>query len=158
MNGQENCLVYADRRNEVVPGSTASLQEIVSILTQFQQPIGTGSVSRPTERDGIRRLTKRDFCRGRKDQLPRTLYCHSATSDPQFAIHDRSAPMQSQILCAARRAYSGNRSLQRPATGIMVAEIEFPDRAARVAFQKPHWLGKDVSDIAQYSNFLLATE
>jgi adenylate cyclase len=45
-----------------------------------------------------------------------------------------------------------------PATGIMVAEIEFPDRASRVGFQKPDWLGEDVSGIAQYSNHLLATE
>jgi adenylate cyclase len=38
-----------------------------------------------------------------------------------------------------------------PATGIMVAEIEFPDRSSRAAFQKPDWLGKDVSGSAQYS-------
>jgi adenylate cyclase len=44
------------------------------------------------------------------------------------------------------------------ATGIMVAEIEFPDRASRTAFQKPDWLGEDVSGVAQYSNHLLATE
>jgi adenylate cyclase len=44
------------------------------------------------------------------------------------------------------------------AGGIMVAEIEFPDRASRAAFQKPDWLGEDVSGIAQYSNHLLATE
>jgi adenylate cyclase len=44
------------------------------------------------------------------------------------------------------------------ASGITVAEIEFPDRASRAAFQKPDWLGDDVSGVEEYSNHFLATE
>lgn len=44
------------------------------------------------------------------------------------------------------------------ASGITVAEIEFPDPAARAAFEKPDWLGEDVSGIAKYSNHVLARE
>jgi len=44
------------------------------------------------------------------------------------------------------------------ASGITVAEIEFPDRVSRAAFQKPDWLGDDVSGVQQYSNHFLAIE
>jgi hypothetical protein len=50
MSGQENSLVYADRGNGVVPGSSASLQETVSIITQCHRLIGASGVFRPVYR------------------------------------------------------------------------------------------------------------
>jgi adenylate cyclase len=44
------------------------------------------------------------------------------------------------------------------ARGFTVAEIEFPDQASRAAFQKPDWLGDDVSGVEKYSNHFLAKE
>lgn len=41
--------------------------------------------------------------------------------------------------------------------GIVVAEVEFDDEQSAVAFQRPDWLGEDVSHDPRYSNQLLAS-
>ena len=40
--------------------------------------------------------------------------------------------------------------------GLVVAEVEFPDEQSCVAFEKPDWLGDDVTGDPRYSNQLLA--
>lgn len=45
-----------------------------------------------------------------------------------------------------------------PSTGVIVAEVEFPDLAARADFQKPDWFGEEVTGVKEYSNHFLATE
>ncbi|MFY9984042.1 MAG: hypothetical protein WAK31_04760 [Chthoniobacterales bacterium] len=44
------------------------------------------------------------------------------------------------------------------AEGLIVAELEFPDQKSRANFQKPDWLGTEISGLEQYSNHALATE
>jgi hypothetical protein len=89
MNGQENSLVYADRRNEVVSDSPGFLQDIVSNLARCQQAVGDG-VFRPAEGDRVRRYTRRDFCRSPKGQPTRNFSGHCATSDPEYAMRHQS--------------------------------------------------------------------
>jgi adenylate cyclase len=43
-------------------------------------------------------------------------------------------------------------------TGLMVAEVEFPDRSSRQSFRKPNWLGAEISGRKEFSNRALATE
>jgi adenylate cyclase len=47
---------------------------------------------------------------------------------------------------------------QGVASGMIVAEVEFPDKASEDAFRKPEWLGEDVSGVPKYSNHHLARE
>jgi adenylate cyclase len=250
MSGQENSLVHADRGNGAVPDFPASLQEIVSILTQRHRLIGAVGVVRPASAMGSGWPDEeRDFCRNRKDQLPQNPLWSSAKRGSRIR-HSPPAPGRNQAMSThteierkflvtqlpdhlaelphvemtqgylafderglevrlrkvgqarylAHKTHRGDTRIEReitlsddqfdelwpatkgrrlrkvryfvphdgltveidlykgPATGIMVAEIEFPDRASRVGFQKPDWLGEDVSGIAQYSNHLLATE
>src|SRR4051812_17088776 len=41
-------------------------------------------------------------------------------------------------------------------SGLLTAEVEFPDEAAALAFAPPAWLGRDVTDDARYGNRALA--
>jgi CYTH domain-containing protein len=41
-------------------------------------------------------------------------------------------------------------------TGLIVAEVEFPDRASARRFKAPCWLGREVTDEKRYSNVRLA--
>lgn len=43
-------------------------------------------------------------------------------------------------------------------SGLIVAEVEFPDEESCRAFEPPEWLGDDVSADLRYSNRSLATE
>jgi len=43
-----------------------------------------------------------------------------------------------------------------PLSGLLTAEVEFPDEAAALAFEPPAWLGRDVTDDARYGNRALA--
>jgi adenylate cyclase len=43
-------------------------------------------------------------------------------------------------------------------TGLVVAEVEFPDEAAADAFVPPAWLGADVTDDERYKNHRLAVD
>ena len=43
-------------------------------------------------------------------------------------------------------------------TGLMVAEVEFPNRAACRKFKPPDWFGREVTGDKRYSNIKLATE
>jgi adenylate cyclase len=43
-------------------------------------------------------------------------------------------------------------------TGLMVAEVEFPDQNSRRQFRKPEWLGTEISGRKEFSNQALATE
>jgi adenylate cyclase len=267
MSGQENSLVHADRGNGAVPAFPASLQEIVSILTQCHRLIGAVGVFRPASAMGSgwpdeeRLLSKPQrsaapkpplvFCETRIPHTPFTTSgAAESSSPPKAPVFARTAPGRNQAMSThteierkflvtqlpdhlaelphveitqgylafderglevrlrkvgqarylAHKTHRGDTRIEReitlsddqfdelwpatkgrrlrkvryfvphdgltveidlykgPATGIMVAEIEFPDRASRVGFQKPDWLGEDVSGIAQYSNHLLATE
>lgn len=40
--------------------------------------------------------------------------------------------------------------------GLVVAEVEFPDRKSCLAFKPPSWFGEDVTDDSRYSNVVLA--
>ena len=42
--------------------------------------------------------------------------------------------------------------------GLVVAEVEFPDHAARRKFKPPHWFGREVTGEKRYSNIRLATQ
>jgi len=42
--------------------------------------------------------------------------------------------------------------------GLMVAEVEFPNRAACRRFKPPNWFGREVTGEKRYSNVRLATE
>lgn len=42
--------------------------------------------------------------------------------------------------------------------GIVVAEVEFDDELTALGFEKPEWLGDDVTHDARYSNQRLASE
>jgi adenylate cyclase len=42
--------------------------------------------------------------------------------------------------------------------GLMIAEVEFPDEAAADSFEKPDWLGEEVTGEQAYLNQTLATE
>lgn len=42
--------------------------------------------------------------------------------------------------------------------GLVVAEVEFPDHAARRKFKPPKWFGREVTGEKRYSNVALATE
>ena len=42
--------------------------------------------------------------------------------------------------------------------GLVVAEVEFKSKKAAASFQRPDWLGKDVTRDPRYSNQLLATK
>ena len=42
--------------------------------------------------------------------------------------------------------------------GLMVAEVEFPNRAACRRFKPPNWFGREVTGEKRYSNVMLATE
>jgi len=53
-------------------------------------------------------------------------------------------------LCAEVDVYEGALS------GLLTAEVEFPDEAAAVAFSPPEWLGRDVTDDPRYGNRALA--
>jgi adenylate cyclase len=41
-------------------------------------------------------------------------------------------------------------------SGLLTAEVEFPDEAAALAFEPPAWLGRDVTDDPRYANRALA--
>jgi adenylate cyclase len=41
-------------------------------------------------------------------------------------------------------------------SGLLTAEVEFPDEAAARAFEPPPWLGRDVTDDPRYGNRALA--
>ena len=41
-------------------------------------------------------------------------------------------------------------------TGLVVAEVEFDNQKSCMAFEKPDWLGRDVTGTAKYSNVALA--
>jgi len=41
-------------------------------------------------------------------------------------------------------------------SGLLTAEVEFPDEAAATAFEPPPWLGRDVTDDPRYANRTLA--
>ena|SRR5205823_4470178 len=43
-------------------------------------------------------------------------------------------------------------------TGLVVAEVEFPNRAACRKFKPPDWFGREVTGVKRYSNIQLATE
>jgi len=43
-------------------------------------------------------------------------------------------------------------------TGLVVAEVEFPDEASADAFAPPAWLGADVTDDERYKNHRLAVD
>lgn len=43
-------------------------------------------------------------------------------------------------------------------TGLIVAEVEFPSRAASRKFKHPVWFGREVTGDKRYSNIKLATE
>jgi CYTH domain-containing protein len=43
-------------------------------------------------------------------------------------------------------------------SGLVVAEVEFPNRAACRKFQAPAWFGREVTGNKRYSNVRLATE
>jgi adenylate cyclase len=43
-------------------------------------------------------------------------------------------------------------------TGLVVAEVEFPDRAACRKFKPPSWFGREVTGEKRYSNVRLANE
>jgi hypothetical protein len=79
MSGQENSIAHVDRGNGAVPAFPASLQEIVSILTQCHRLIGAVGVFRPASAMGSGWPDEeRDFCRNRKDQLPQNPLWSSA--------------------------------------------------------------------------------
>jgi adenylate cyclase len=42
--------------------------------------------------------------------------------------------------------------------GLVVAEVEFPNQAARKKFEPPSWFGREVTGNNRYSNIRLATE
>src|ERR1041384_8325076 len=42
--------------------------------------------------------------------------------------------------------------------GLVVAEVEFPSRAACRNFKPPNWFGREVTGLKRYSNIRLATE
>ena len=42
--------------------------------------------------------------------------------------------------------------------GLIVAEVEFPSRAACRKFKPPGWFGREVTGVKRYSNVRLATE
>jgi adenylate cyclase len=42
--------------------------------------------------------------------------------------------------------------------GLMVAEVEFPNRAACRKFKPPDWFGREATGVKRYSNIKLATE
>lgn len=42
--------------------------------------------------------------------------------------------------------------------GLVVAEVEFPNQAARRRFKPPAWFGREVTGEKRYSNIRLATE
>lgn len=42
--------------------------------------------------------------------------------------------------------------------GLVLAEVEFPDRESMAAFQKPMWFGKEVSDDVRYQNSYMSME
>jgi len=42
--------------------------------------------------------------------------------------------------------------------GLMVAEVEFPNRNACRKFKPPDWFGREVTGAKRYSNIRLATE
>ena len=42
--------------------------------------------------------------------------------------------------------------------GLIVAEVEFPDHAARRKFKSPGWFGREVTGDKRYSNITLAVE
>jgi adenylate cyclase len=43
-------------------------------------------------------------------------------------------------------------------SGLVVAEVEFPNRATRRKFKPPSWFGREVTGEKRYSNVRLATE
>jgi len=47
---------------------------------------------------------------------------------------------------------------RRKHKGLVVAEVEFPDRTAWRKFKAPAWLGREVTGNKRYSNVRLATE
>lgn len=47
---------------------------------------------------------------------------------------------------------------EEPLKGLLIAEVEFADTASSENFQAPEWFGREVTGIAEYSNFYLATE
>ena len=47
---------------------------------------------------------------------------------------------------------------RRRHTGLMVAEVEFPDRATCRKFKPPSWFGREVTGEKRYSNVRLANE
>jgi len=42
--------------------------------------------------------------------------------------------------------------------GLIVAEVEFPNRATCRKFKPPNWFGREVTGVKRYSNITLATE
>src|SRR5438270_7553180 len=42
--------------------------------------------------------------------------------------------------------------------GLVVAEVEFPNRSACRKFKPPEWFGREVTGVKRYSNIRLATE
>src|SRR5438552_2485651 len=42
--------------------------------------------------------------------------------------------------------------------GLVVAEVEFPNRSACRRFKPPDWFGREVTGVKRYSNIRLATE
>ena len=42
--------------------------------------------------------------------------------------------------------------------GLVVAEVEFPNRAACRKFKPPDWFGREITGLKRYSNITLATE
>ena len=42
--------------------------------------------------------------------------------------------------------------------GLLIAEVEFPDEDAADAFEKPGWLGEEVTGSSSYLNQTLAIE
>lgn len=43
-------------------------------------------------------------------------------------------------------------------SGLVVAEVEFPDRASCRRFKSPSWFGREVTGVKRYSNVRLANE
>ena len=64
---------------------------------------------------------------------------------------------QGPLRGAVEGAHDRDRYLSRAATrGLVVAEVEFNDQKSCAAFERPDWMGRDVTGKAKYSNVALA--
>ena len=95
----------------------------------------------------IRLLAREEY------NLPLTLeaYTHlKEKADGHIITKDRYVIPLENGLCIELDFFSGYLS------GLILAEVEFPDEAAANAFLPPHWFGEDVTYSSEYHNSTLS--